>query len=209
MLILGFQLFGKPWNNWVNQSGAASVYIKSIRWITSRPKSWLWLYFNVFCRYDLWQDISDAILLLFFCEKRHFLGCKCVSIQNSSQLEYFCTQLLHSSTLEHTQLTKLLSCGGIFKNDPFIAKLLECASERILKNYVSIWWSYNKDLVAYIFGPLCSYEQLDLAWFLLLCFYHSVLWFWCKFSVKPVAADRSIVLCVCFLWWSHALIVLR
>ena len=28
-----------------------------------------------------------------------------LSIQNSTQLEYFCAQLLHSSTLVHTQLT--------------------------------------------------------------------------------------------------------
>jgi len=44
----------------------------------------LWLYFNVFRKSDLWQDISDAILLFMFCKNRHFLGYECVSIRNST-----------------------------------------------------------------------------------------------------------------------------
>jgi len=41
-------------------------------------------YFNVFRKSDLWEHISDAILLFFFCKNCHFLGYKCVSIQNST-----------------------------------------------------------------------------------------------------------------------------
>jgi len=44
----------------------------------SKIKQWvqLWLYFNVFRKSDLWQDINDAILLFFLCKNRHFLGYK-------------------------------------------------------------------------------------------------------------------------------------
>ena len=52
--------------------------IQSIHWIPS--KSLLLLYFDVFLKSDLWQDINKAILLFFFCQNRHFLGYTCVSI---------------------------------------------------------------------------------------------------------------------------------
>ena len=57
----------------------------------------LWLYFNVFRKSDLWQDTSDAILL-FFCKNRHFLGYKCVSIQNSTWIAYIAARCSHSFT---------------------------------------------------------------------------------------------------------------
>ena len=85
------------------------VCIQSIHWIPS--KSRLWLYFNVFRKSDLWQDISDAILLFFFCKNRHFLGFKCVSIQNSTWILFF-AQLLqcivgaHSADCQLTELSK-------------------------------------------------------------------------------------------------------
>jgi len=75
---------------------AASVYIQSIHCIPL--KSRLWLYFNVFHKHDLWQDISDAILLLFFCKNRHFLGYKCSSTQNATWI------LLHSAAASNVLL---------------------------------------------------------------------------------------------------------
>jgi len=56
---------GSVWRCTVLQSraGAAFLCIQSIHWIPS--KSRLWLYFNVFRKSDLWQEINDAILHFF------------------------------------------------------------------------------------------------------------------------------------------------
>ena len=52
-----------------------------------------WLYFNVFRKSDLWQDINDAILLFYSAKIDTFWAIKCVSIQNST----YTFQLLRSA----------------------------------------------------------------------------------------------------------------
>jgi len=67
---------------WLIFPGAASVYIQSINWISS--KSRLWLYFNVVRKSDHWQDINNAILLFFSAQITTF--CEYSKVN----LEYFC-----------------------------------------------------------------------------------------------------------------------
>jgi len=74
---------------------------QSIHWIPT--KSRLWLYFNVFRKSDLWQDINVAILLPFSAKIATFWVCKCVNIQNSNTFALSCRIAERWSTLSWQQ----------------------------------------------------------------------------------------------------------
>jgi len=90
----------RSWNGQWSRGGVCiSLYSKSIHWIPSKYR--FWLYFNVSVNLTFDKTLM-AQFCIFLCAKIATFGAiKCVSIQNSIWILF----RSHSSTLMHTQLT--------------------------------------------------------------------------------------------------------